>query len=192
MTNAVNFSTALRTPSSSTPALRRSTAFKRQNLRPTHRCCSLSLTPISSFSLRHGEETLFEARDVGVEEHEQVVAERNILRDQLARRNEEIKKLKAVVDSALKELSNVVTRLKEVCPSNEEEDGKKKKIAQQLISPEVKSANKCEPQKVEPKTPEVRATGKRRNDIWGRSSGDDSLPPSKKSHLSRSTGLSFP
>ncbi|KAJ0045221.1 hypothetical protein Pint_04616 [Pistacia integerrima] len=150
MTNAVNFSATLRTPSSSTPALHRSTAFKRQNLRPTRRCRSLSPTPISSFSLRHREETLLEAQDVGVE----------------------------------------VTRLKEVSPSNEEEDGKK--IAQQPISPEVKSANKCEPQKVEPKTPEVRATGKRRNDIWGRSSGDDSLPPSKKSHLSRSTGRSFP
>ncbi|XP_031282086.1 uncharacterized protein LOC116140616 [Pistacia vera] len=145
MTNAVNFSTALRTPSSSTPALRRSTAFKRENLRPTRRCRSLSPTPTSSFSLRHGQETLFEAQDAGIEEHEQVVAERNRLRDQLARRNEEIKKLKAVIDSALKDLSNVVTRLKEVSPSNEEEDGRK--IAQQPISPEVKSANKCEPQK---------------------------------------------
>ncbi|KAJ0018071.1 hypothetical protein Pint_12305 [Pistacia integerrima] len=190
MTNAVNFSTALRTPSSSTSALRRSTAFKRPNLRPTRRCRSLSPTPTSNFSLRHGEETLFEAQDAGIEEHEQVVAERNRLRDQLARRNEEIKKLKAVIDSALKDLSNLVTRLKEVSPSNEEEDGRK--ISQQPISPEVKSADKCEQQKVEPKTPEVRATGKRRNDIWGRSSGDDSLPPSKKSHLSRSTGRSFP
>lgn len=119
------------------------------------------------------------------------MAERNVLKDQLAERNEEIKKLKAVIECALKDLSNAVNHLKEVSPSNEEENGRK--IAEQPISPEVKSAENCELGKVEPKTPEVRAPRKRRNDIWGRRSNvDDSLPPKKKSYLSRSTGRSFP
>ncbi|XP_044497459.1 uncharacterized protein LOC123219530 [Mangifera indica] len=115
MTNAVKSSSALCTPSSSTPALRRSTVFKRQNLRSTRRRRSLSPTPSSSF----------EAQDTGIEEHEQLVAERHMLMDELARRNEEIKKLKAVIECALTDLSNAANHLKEGSSSNEEETGRK-------------------------------------------------------------------